>query len=178
MKRGRLLVVPVPWMVSPSVPELRIKTIENAGTQVALDVLALDGAGDDSSELISRGVEVGFGHGQWVRTYPAASDRDPIPGDLFDRGSLGTGADLGDPDAWLRRFRVQWRDQGNCPDPGFYEVAESAWISEVNAARFGCQHFVLAGHDLWMEVLCMGFTWRWTEPGSLGIETANWPSRR
>ena len=170
MSRGRLQAVPVPWMVSPSVPEIRIGIVENAHARVALDVAVLPSAPNDASGLVNRGVEVLFRHGQWVRTYPPASDTDPVPIGLFDRSALEFKSVTGDLDGWMRRFREEWRRQGNCPDPGFYEVLGSQWIVEEHAARFGCRHFVLVGHDLWMEVLCTDVEWSWIRPGATGLD--------
>ena len=170
MSGGRLQVMPVPWMVSPSVPELRIRIMENGDTQVALDVAVLPTVLDDASELVNCGVEVHFRHGQWVRTHPAASDIDAVPTGLFDRSAVEFGSVTGDPKSWMRRFRAEWMRQGHCPDPSFYEVLESRWIKEENAARFGCRHFVLVGHDLWIEVLCVAVEWHWIAPGALGLD--------
>jgi hypothetical protein len=173
MTRGRLQVVAVPWMVSPSVPEMRISIVENGHTRVALDVAILPSRPDEEPGLVNRGVEIHFEHGQWVRTQPAASDTDPLPPDLFDRSAVAFG-DVGDDiDGWMRRFRAEWEREGTCPDPRFYEVLESHWLVEEKAHRFGCRHFALVGHDLWMEVLCKSFEWHWITPAAEGIDPSN-----
>jgi hypothetical protein len=170
MTRGRLHIVPVPWMVSPSVPDFSIRIVENADTVVALNALVLETDATRRPELQDRGVEVRFEHGQWVRTYPAASDTNPIPEGFFDHGELGHGQFIPDTVEWTRVFHEKWRAESSCPDPSFYEVMESSWIREENAARFGCRHLVLVGHDLWIEVLCTGMSWRWIAPTSGAIE--------
>lgn len=164
--------MPVPWMVSPSVPEFNVRVVENADTVVTLDVLALEPSAMVPRGLIDRGVEVRFEHGQWVRTYPAASDADPIPEGLFDRVESGRERPIHDSMEWVRLFHQRWASQSSCPDPSFYEVLDSTWIRDENADRFGCRHFVLAGHDLWIEVLCTGASWRWIDPTSVAIELA------
>lgn len=166
MTRGRLVVVPVPWMVSPSVPELRISIAENGHTVVRVDVGSLPAHVDASLE--TRGVEVTFHHGQWVRTYPAIDDIDPIREHTFDSSSIPYGADDA-PDA-LYRFREAWAQSGVCPDSRFYEVTGSTWIADENAARFGCRHFVIVGHDIWMELLAVDYEWGWTAPGARSID--------
>jgi hypothetical protein len=171
MTRGRLHILPVPWMVSPSVPDFHVRIVENADTIVALNVLALAPSATVTPGLLDRGVDVRFEHGQWVRTCPAASDTDPIPEGLFDRGELGHKAPIQDTVEWTRVFRERWRADSSCPDPSFYEVMDSSWIREQNAARFGCRHLVLVGHDLWIEVLCTNMSWRWVARASVGIET-------
>lgn len=170
MKHGRLLVVPVPWLVSPSVPGLKIEVTENADARAIFNVLAL-AQETDGSELVHRGVDLRFEHGQWVRTHPPADDAEPLADGYFDRGSVEQTAILDGSD-WGRDFKDTWRSRGMCPDPGFYEVADSVWLAEENAVRFGCRHFVLVAHDLWVEVLCMGIAWQWAKPQELGIETS------
>lgn len=162
MTRGRLVVVPVPWIVSPSVPELRISITENGHTVVRVDVGTLPSSVDAS--LTTRGVEVIFHHGQWVRTYPAIDDIDPMREHAFDSSSIPYGSDDA-PDA-LRRFREAWVHSGVCPDSRFYEVVGSTWIADENAARFGCRHFVIVGHDIWMELLAVDYEWGWIAPGA------------
>lgn len=173
MERGRLQVIAVPWMVSPSVPEMRVSVVESGHARVALDVAVFPDRPDEA--LVNRGVEIHFEHGQWVRTHSAASDADPLPPDLFDRSAIGPRGPTQDVDDWLRRFRAEWRRNVNCPDPHFYEVLASTWIVEEGAQRFGCRHFVLVGHDMWVEVLSMSATWRWTEPSATWIDPSNLP---
>jgi hypothetical protein len=171
MNHGRLSVVPVPWLVSPSVPGLKIEVTENADARAIFDVLVLADE-TDAAQLVRRGVELRFEHGQWLRTHPAADDTEPIADGYFDREGIEQAVITGDGSDWERDFKHKWRSRGMCPDPGFYEVANSAWLVDENAVRFGCRHFVLVGHDLWVEVLCMGIAWQWTTPQAIGIETA------
>ena len=68
--------------------------------------------------------------------------------------------------------RARWVSTGRCPDPGVYQVESSAWLVEAGAARFGCRHYVVVGHDMWIEVLCLGLSWRFCGDASAeAIET-------
>ena len=152
-------------MVSPSVPEMCVTIVEGNHAIVALDVATPQTPLNEAAPLVNRGVRIQFEHGQWVRTYPAATDVDPVPRDVFDWSGIEFRGDrVGDGGEWLKRFRAQWARQGTCPNPSFYEALESRWIEEENACRFGCRHFVLVGHDMWMEVLCTGMSWAWRPP--------------
>jgi hypothetical protein len=42
-------------------------------------------------------------------------------------------------------------------------------MKEQNAARFGCQHFVLKGHDMWVELMAKSFQWRWIGPSTAEV---------
>lgn len=171
MKRGCLQVIAVPWMVSSSVPEMRVSVTENGHTHVELDVAVLPERFDDA--LVHRGVEIHFEHGQWTRTHPAVSDTDPVPRDLFDWGGTEPRGGTQDIDDWVRDFRAQWRQIARCPDPRFYEVLGSLWLAEEGAQRFGCRHFILVGHDMWVEVLSVSVKWRWTNAAATWIDPSS-----
>lgn len=176
MIRGKLRAMSVPWMVSPSVPEMRISIVENGHSVVLLDAAVLPSLLADSEHLANRGVEVQFEHGQWVRTHVAASDANVLPRDLFDWSAVEfANVAAEDVDGWTRAFRAEWMRRGDCPDPRFYEVLDSRWVREENAQRFGCRHFVLVGHDLWMEVLCTTTTWRWKNGGPGRLDPSELP---
>jgi len=156
-------------MVSRAVPELRVLIKETGDTRVRCDVAVLPTLPGGALDL--RGVTITFRHGQWVRTYPAASDVDPLPKGRFDRSFVpyGSGDVVDNPEEYLDAFREDWMARRDCPDAHFYEVMDSRWVLEENAARFGCRHFVLVSHDLWMEVLCTGMDWTWDEVGATAL---------
>lgn len=159
---GRLVAVPVPWMISPSVPELKVSVVENGDAIVEADVTAVR----DGSSAEHAGVEITFRAGQWVRTYPASSDTETFPTGLFDSDVYQTPPG----EEGFRSFRELWATTGCCPTPGFYEVLDSRWLVEMDAARFGCRHFVLEGHDMWLELLALDFAWRWSTRRAAAIE--------
>jgi hypothetical protein len=151
-------------MVSVSVSELRVTVVENGDAVVVFDAMALGGAGADN-DFLERSVEVTFKAAQWVRTAPAATNECAIPPDLFDRSAVEPGPD-DDPGEYLDAARRRWIASGICPDPNFYEVAESRWLAESGAAKLRCKHYVLEGHGMWIEVLCRSMAWRWVEPAA------------
>ena len=56
-----------------------------------------------------------------------------------------------------------WLKTGTCPDPRFYVATSSTWLDE--ASRFPpvgteIRHYVLTGHDGYIEVLSSGYSWR------------------
>jgi hypothetical protein len=172
---GRLVPLQVPWMLSPSVPEIRLTVVEDGDAIAMFDAAVLPESEDASfAALVSRRVEMRFKAGQWVRTSPSFADADIIPPGLFDRSALD--ALLGDPaDAeWVVSFRRRWVADGICPDPRAYEIQGSRWLVESGALRFGCQHYVLTGHDIWLEVLCLGLTWQWAGEASADAIDTSW----
>ena len=65
-------------------------------------------------------------------------------------------------------WRVQqWRETGNCPDPGFYVAKQSAWLESLpDFFRRDLRHYVVDGRDGYVELIARNFNWRewlWTE---------------
>jgi hypothetical protein len=58
-----------------------------------------------------------------------------------------------DSKLWSEKFHSYWKKTNICPDPRMYEVGNSRWLNETKASRFGCKHFILLGHDNYIEVL-------------------------
>jgi len=162
---GKLSAVEVPWLVSPSVPEIRVTVEENNDAVATFDVAVLPENDPLAAELVSRRVEVHFKAGQWLRTYPAIDDANVVPPDLFDWGEIQLSGDDVAKEDHLIEFRKRWIATGVCPNPGIYEVRSSTWLAESRADRFKCKHFVVVGHDMWIEVLCKGISWRWAGAG-------------
>ncbi|WP_156338475.1 hypothetical protein [Chondromyces crocatus] len=153
---------------------MRIRVVENGHTTIELDVVALPENLDE--DLVSRGVEIHFKAGQWVCTYPGATDTDALPDGRFDQSAMEPRGIVPDYEEMRQRFYSDWIRTGNCPDPNFYEVTASTWIEEVGARCAGCRHFVLVGHDMWMEVLAHAMSWKWTEPSATWLDPLNLPS--
>ena len=147
--RSQLLALPVPWMISPSVSGIVVRTIENDNTEVEVDAEMLEGTAR---------IAIVFRSGQWVRMAPADSDASTLPEAKFDHAQIPA-SKIALTASYPRDFRELWVQLGSCPDPGFYEVKESPWLTEANAARFGCRHFVVCGRDMWLEVLALDYSW-------------------
>jgi hypothetical protein len=162
-KKNELKPVDVPWMVSPSVSCLMIVVNENKGAIVSFNASILPPGSNSCEELLNKRVEVHFISGQWVRISPAYSDIYTIPPNHFDRENIDSliTTDVEDPDYFIR-FRELWTKSGKCPNPNFYKVRNSEWLIGSGADRFGCEHYVLDGRDMWLEILCRLISWKWS----------------
>jgi hypothetical protein len=73
-----------------------------------------------------------------------------------------------DSKLWSEKFHPHWKQTNICPDPRMYEVVNSRWLNETKASKFGYKHFILLGHDNYIEVLAKD--WNWLSLGGI----ANW----
>lgn len=179
----RLVPMPVAWQVSPSTPFLRLKTAE-MGEPMTVNFVAHFALFDDASQDAHAGgqrieialqpddtteepgekvgpyqlVVVAFKRGLWARWAPSYSDTDAIDDSRYDWSAMPARyRDGEDIEAWLGRFAEEWRTTGNCPMPGFYEVEQSRWREET---RSTLRHFLIEGHDAFVEVLAEDWSWR------------------
>jgi len=120
-------------------------------------------AGESSLLLPYRAVRVHFKPGLWARISPSFSDSEVVKESIYDwtavSGRYLPGESVKD---WLQRFRETWLQTGICPDPGMYEVESSPWLQEVsaeNGRRPGLKHFLITGHDAFIEVLAEEWSW-------------------
>jgi hypothetical protein len=167
--------VEVPWMISPSVSDLRLTVQESRDALIIAEVTTLPKGGPSGGELSNQNVELTFRAGQWVRIEPAYSDHEIIPPDRFAWSDLPFFAvESGNLADRLRDFRMLWTKTGICPDPLVYEIQTSTWLEQTGAGRYQCKHYVVKGHDMWIELLAQNFSWRWIEPSSsIAIETSS-----
>jgi hypothetical protein len=163
--RGKLNIVELPWKISPSISDFRIEIVENGDAAISAEAAVLPQHNPLTEALENRRVVMVFSGGQWVWTRPAFSDSTVIPPHLFegyDDGYL-PGQSINE---FLLESRKKWVASGLCPRPGVYRVENSVWLEEENASRFGCRHYVLEGHDMWIEVIAKSFEWRWSGPST------------
>jgi len=155
----RIVPLEVPWMISPSVSAFGLSASEGGDCEIVAAVAVIrapESAADEPSA-----VRVRVRAGGWIRMSPMLDDTDPTRSwsgysraDVFD----WSGEDI---DEYLAEFKRRWEASGVCPDPRAYEVVGSQWIRDVGAERFGVKHFVLVGHDAWIEVLGKELSWEW-----------------
>lgn len=183
----KLLPVSVPWMISPSVPVLRIAL---KGNDVPVDVTFIgffkcderaqasqngitvidESVSFEPSSLSIRGpfrmVKVTLTDGKCARVVPAYSDIEVIPEKNFDWSEVKGVRQVGEtPSQSVARIRDLWQSTQVCPAPGMYEVSPSSWINELGLSGDSTwHHYLFTGHDEYIEVIAKGWSW---EPGQL-----------
>ena len=157
--KPQLVPQDVPWMVSPSVSGINTCTWENDHTYVAFNVALRDGVSPRGTvnDLSNPRVVVTFRSGQWVSFSPAHSDSGSLDLQSYDLSRLPLAGVK--PGEYRKLLGDLWLREQRCPDPGFYEVESSPWIQQVGGTRYGCHHYIIAGHDARVEVL--GTAWEW-----------------
>lgn len=158
MPRPKLIPMSVPWQVSPSVSRLRLSVSESEEpTRVWANANFLEKGGAHSKRIV-----VSFGRALHARFSPSWSDVEVIPETDFDWSGVPEldVEDLGSPQS---AFERKWIAANECPDSGFYEVLDSSWISDVNG-RVSLRHFLIVGHDAFVQVLADGWEWEVADP--------------
>jgi hypothetical protein len=107
-----------------------------------------------------RMVRVVFEKGVRFRKCSPVSDSEVIPESNYDwsevPGSLRPGEDVR---ANLERTNQYWIKTGHSPDPSYYEVLHSPWISELGIDDSEFHHYIVAGDDEYFDIIAHG--WRW-----------------
>lgn len=145
----------MPWLVSPSVPLVRVEAGEDsisAPTTVSSFGTHMDGSN-------SR-VKLIFRAGLCVRLSLSYSDVEVVRDADYDWSGvlrLSAGPDYEES---RRRRRDYWQTTGHCPDPRAYEVKDSVWLNELSsptALGESLRHYLILGHDAYVEVLAIGW---------------------
>jgi hypothetical protein len=178
--KPRLRPIQIPWQVSPSTPFLRLITEESAGSAL-VELCADFGPRYRSSRSESEiplvveppphdaAIEQtsGLARYRWMRLKfdgirqaclsSPASEHDVIDEARFDWTELASArwAPGEDPVAFNKRMLREWMDTAVAPDPGFYEVADSSRVANADS---GPRHFLIRGHDAYIEVVANGYT--------------------
>jgi hypothetical protein len=180
----------VPWSVSPSTPFLRLLATESqpeTPTQIVFvayfglrsERTTRQGLGFECAPQVSDPhqlatqpgnesktdslVRIQFKDGLYARMSPAFSDGEVVNPRDFDASLIPYSNPPNDVGVWLRDFQSLWMKSGNCPDPCAYTVESSRWISDL--ALTGFEHFLVQGHDAYIEVLARD--WKWEEINKL-----------
>jgi hypothetical protein len=130
---------------------------------------SLLGINDDKRGLDKRDriVKLTFDRAVWTRMYPF--DDEEVFNCNYNWSAVG-GRDFEpnpDPEDWgeelweesVKRFRQQWGRTSICPDPGMYEVENSTWLQETGASDEGLKHYLIIGHDVYIEILASSWQW-------------------
>lgn len=180
----RLLPVVVPWQVSPSTPFLRLRASEaDEPTSVTFMAnfpapqsageaggLGLDrvqvvgppaefGAVQEAEDSYFRSVKVTFQRGLWARFMPSYADHEVVEEAAYDWSALPP-LMLENFEEENRRFHAVWLESGVCPDPGFYVVSGSRWLQETANTGSCFKHYIIPGHDAYVEVIAEAATWQ------------------
>lgn len=180
--KQRLKPLIVPWMVSPSVPQLQLSVAEDGESAVvqfiAFFALRAEWTGNQQIgfthvEVVDRPIEsfpnnpeyaivrMTFEKVAWAHIAPAFGDRDVLNPDEFDDSLVPFSGPFTDVGEWLRDFHSLWRNTGDCPDPGAYVVESSLRLASLNLPEY--THIVVQGHDEYVEVIAQ--RWEWHEVG-------------
>ncbi len=99
-------------------------------------------------------LRVVFERGTWARVSPGLSDADPIDRSRYDVRALRPYDDpLLPVHERVRAAWAAWRQTGRCPDPRMYQVVGSHWIEPLGKVADGLAHFIIVGHDSFVEVI-------------------------
>jgi hypothetical protein len=112
-------------------------------------------------------IRITFEVGAWARFYGSYSDTQVVEEAAFDWSAL---AHLNEHwkagvEAYRRNYWSLWHQTGICPNPNMYEVEGSTWLREVNVRNPAFKHYLIVGHDAYVEVIAKG--WRWESVRSL-----------
>lgn len=186
--KKRLVPVSVPWQISPSVPNLKLmqsadgrplsatfighfKCDEITGQTVSSDAIQVISEDPDfeptqlSVRMPFRMVRVSFAGAHFGRICQSASDSEVIPEEDYDWSDVASSLK---PDETIEqdfeRIRDLWLTTGICPDPGMYEVRNSPLLTEIAVQANELRHYLMLGHDEYVEVLAKGWGWEAGQP--------------
>lgn len=148
----RLKPVGVPWQVSPSTPELRVRVSEDGSETVVEARCTLCEAGKYRDARIA----LSFDRGLYLHFSQSYSDAEVVREADYDWTEVPT-IDPQRIEESRHRLQSLWDETGKCPDPGVYEVENSSWSEEV--AEQALRHYLIVGHDAYVELLAAGLDW-------------------
>lgn len=178
--REVLFPVEVPWMISPSVPYLRMESKGQAkpisvtfigffelevGSEPTTSSVVQDPGEFVASNMATgsryRLVRIVFDESVHVRVQPAFSDLEVIQESIYDWSNVPSaiqGNEMAEES--VDRVGQLWKATGLCPDPRMYEVRESKWLRELGLDAAKWRHYILLGHDDYIEVVAKKYEWQ------------------
>jgi hypothetical protein len=147
-------IVEVPWMISTSVSNIHISVAENGACRLLADTFW----GHHRAEGQYRRVAIDFFAVAAVyygifRGDNEYGGRGPI--DWTNVHTMKPTSEI-ELDAWLDARANRWEATGVSPDSHFYRIIGSNWVDDY-CGQPG--HFLLCGHDAFVEVLASGYEW-------------------
>lgn len=112
-------------------------------------------------------IRIIFDCGLWVRFMRSYDDDEIVEEAAFDWSELADLRSAWKPgiEAGRRYYWSRWKQTGVCPDPNMYEVERSVWLREVRPRSSDFKHYLMVGHDAYVEVIAKG--WKWESIRSL-----------
>jgi hypothetical protein len=181
-----LVPVQVPWMISPSVPYLCFGAQETgrpltatfigffkceaAGRPPAPGIRKVGDPGPFIPSEHAKGaeyrlVQVEFEQAFASRRSPSFSDTQVVEEGAYD-WSLVPNMPL--PGEAIKDFLVRvekiWLSTGQTPDPGMYEVRRSRQLQSAGLPEGEWHHYLMLGHDEYLEVVARSWSWRPGQP--------------
>lgn len=185
MKQPTLTPFKVPWMIS-SVPCLDLQT-DNHGAPLSVSFIAFfklatalpgykapdrfqyveapsafEPAASGEQEAPYRLVRIKFINGIAVRKNREYSEMEVIKEDDYDWSKMPCDSDPNeDIGENLERSARYWIETGYSPNPGFLGISagESPWLAELGLADSDLTHYLIIGHDEYIEVAAEGAQW-------------------
>lgn len=176
----KLLPMPVPWMISPSKPNLKLIVTEDEKAQVQFvgffgfeknievdekdkdQILLFDNVGIYPNIKFGRYqmISMNFSNIGWIKRTPQYSEREVVDETIFDWSDVG-GRKLAQEDiaAWRNKFMQTWSAERVCPNPSFYLVENSDWISQSEMKKWGLKHYLILGESSSIEILAQAYDW-------------------
>ena len=180
--KPKLLPVMVPWQIEAGAPYLSLETSAR-GEPLSATFIAFFKCDESSAKRSStdahivskppafqarsqdvktpyRLVRVSFIGAHSGHTRRAVSDHEPVREADFDWTAIASWPRPGEPpEQTVRRSRDLWLMTGMCPDPCMYQVQGSRWIRELGLSESTWHHYLLLGHDEYVEVVAQGWMW-------------------
>jgi hypothetical protein len=183
--KPQLIPVAAPWKVESAISALRlvVQECENPievefNATGRFNIPGLGGlndppavAGDELQPAAENDTDLfsGFSDGRVRVTFESTvlgrlcrgyADGDPLNEDAYDWSQVPFSPSLDtNVHEWRKAFYGAWRKSGLCPDPLMHEVHGSAWLQEVVPNRSQYRHFLIEGHEAYVEVIAE--RWRW-----------------
>lgn len=180
--KPKLVPAAVPWSVATSAPYLeagiandgkpewvsfiayfKLADRNNSGVSSPIAIVEAPGPFRVSPKVIEtpyRLVRIKFDGAHAMRRQAAASKHEVVSEDEFDwsgvPGALRPGEDAMTN---ISRTTEYWIVSGVSPDPNFYEVKHSSWLSEMGLSEDNINHYIIAGQDEYIEVAAVGWDW-------------------
>ena len=150
-------------MLSPSVPELSLRTETNDGCVTAVvEFIGFFGDGTPTSEQWGkyRRIEVGFENVLYARLFPEFSTEDQERIDGYDWSAVPEFRDeKGGFAGSVERSRAAWSETMVCPSPSSYSVLGSDLVRKLGLNDAEFMHFLFLGDDFNVEVIAKDWTW-------------------